>query len=301
MKSVIPLARSFSTTICRLKPLYLNPHAWKDLPADQIFELHETRKKYLGDAYNPTNEERTAILSTVSSLVKNQPTLDYAYEIENFKERLMNNTPMKDRGKPQKLNNQFVIDNGAIPHNQRRIENLNRVAAFEIPLLAKYRQPYQPKPKYQTPLKLIYQSDFSNETNSQYNRLVKLEVKLRDLELDLKQEYKFKVLAGKHFNHDLNTFKLKSDRHAEVAQNVNYLVSTFNKLLTEAKDLTDDMSDVPLDKRHMKTIIGKKQPQFPKEWEKQEDAPVKRHRIIEHLIKERTRTVDESFINSLSP
>ena len=52
--------------------------------------------------------------------------LDYAFEIENFKERLMNNTPMQDRGKPQKLSNQYVINSGAVPHQRRRIEQLTR-------------------------------------------------------------------------------------------------------------------------------------------------------------------------------
>ena len=40
-------------------------------------------------------KKRTAILSTISSLVPNKPPLDYAFEIENFKERLMNNTLCK--------------------------------------------------------------------------------------------------------------------------------------------------------------------------------------------------------------
>ena len=63
------------------------------------------------------------------------------------------------------------------------------------------------------------------------------------------------MLAGDKFNHDEDTFQLKSERYPEAAQNVNWLVDTFNKLLTEAKDLSkDDYSDIPLSKSHMKIL-----------------------------------------------
>ena len=82
-----------------------------------------------------------------------------------------------------------------------------------------------------------------------HNRKVTLKVSLRDLNLNPKQQHKFKVLAGDKFNHDEDTFQLKSERYPEAAQNVNWLVDTFNKLLTEAKDLSkDDYSDIPLSK-----------------------------------------------------
>lgn len=282
--------------------LFLNPHAWEGLPADQIFQLHQVRKQYMGNAYNPTNEERTAILSTINSLSPQKPPLDYSFEIENFKERLMNNTPMNQRGLPQKLSNQYVISRGDLPHNKRRIENLTRISAFEMPLLAKYRQPYQPASKKEAPLKLTYQSDFKADTTSEYNRLVKLSVKLEDLGLTKEQEHKFKILSGDKFNHDNNTFNLKSKRYPEAAQNVTWLVSTFNRLLTESKDLSKEtFSDIPLDKRHMKQLIRKKANSFPEEWKRPQDAPISRHFIVDRLVSMTTEIIDKKELRNVSP
>ncbi|KAI5955816.1 RSM24 [Candida jiufengensis] len=283
--------------------LFLNPHAWEGLPADQIFQLHQIRKNYLGEAYNPTNEERTAILSTITSLSKNKPTLDYSFEIENFKERVMNNTPMKDRGKPQKLSNQFVVNSGSIPHNETRYEQLNRISAFEMPLLAKYREIYTPPNTTESPIKLIYNSDFSNETSNQFNRKVTLFVKLKDLKLSPKQEHKFKILSGKRFHHSLQTFQLKSEKFPEASQNVTWLISTFNKLLKESKDLSKEtFEDIPLDKRHMKTWTTKKKPvEFPENWKKPEDAPIKRHEIVSELVEISKNKLDNDQLQKISP
>lgn len=294
--------RSYSSSQVTKPELFLNPHAWQGLPADQIFQLHQIRKKYLGDAYNPTNEERTAILSTITSLTANKPALDYAFEIENFKERVMNNTPMKDRGKPQKLSNMFVINTGAEPHHARRIENLHRVSAFEMPLLSKYRQPYTPKPKTQAPIKLTYNSDFSDEVSNKHNRNVILYVELKDLQLNKEQEHKFKILAGRRFHHGSDSFQLKCERYPQAAQNVRWLVDTFNKLLKESKDLSKEtFADIPLDKRHMKTWTTKPKPMFPEEWKRPNDAPTKRHEIINELVELSKEKLDADHLAKISP
>ncbi|CAK9438648.1 mitochondrial 37S ribosomal protein mS35 [Lodderomyces beijingensis] len=282
--------------------LFLNPHAWKGLPADQIFQLHQIRKTYLGDAYNPTNEERTAILSTISSLANKGPALSYSFEIENFKERVMNNTPMKDRGKPQKLSNQPVLNTGEAPHHERRIENLTRIAAFEAPLLAKYRQEYKPQNKNKTPLRLIFNSDFTEQTSNKHNRKVTLLVKLKHLSLNEKQQHKFKILAGPRFHHGDGTFQLKCERYPEAAQNSTWLVDTFNKLLKEAKDISQEtFEDIPLDKRHMKTLTRKPHPVFPAEWKRPADAPVRRHEIVNRLVDLTTERKDQEELNRISP
>ncbi|KAI3403904.2 RSM24 [Candida oxycetoniae] len=292
-----------STTKAKKPDLFLNPHAWKGLPADQIFQLHQMRKAYMGDAYNPTNEERTAILSTISSLSSNKPALDYSFEIENFKERVMNNTPMKERGKPQKLSNQFVINTGAAPHRERRIENLTRILAYETPLLAKYRQPYQPKSRKEAPIKLTFHSDFTEETSNKNNRVVKLSVELKDLGLNQEQEHKFKILAGGRFRYDTNSFHLKCERYPEAAQNANWLTTTFNRLLSEAKDLSKEtFSDIPLDKRHMKIWSSKMdKPVFPESWKRVEDAPEKRHNIVNRLVELKAKVVDIKELQNLAP
>ncbi|RCK55819.1 37S ribosomal protein S24, mitochondrial [Candida viswanathii] len=277
--------------------LFLNPHAWKGLPADQVFELHLLRVKSMKDAYNPTNDERTAILSTIKSLSGKKAALDYAFEIENFKEKLMNNTPMKERGTPQKLSNQFVINDGSVPHHKRRIENLTRVAAYEIPLLAKYRQPYNPRPSQETPLQLTYNSDFSEETSNSHNRKIKLSVRLSDLNLNPQQEHKFKILAGNKFNHVTGTFNLKCERYPEAAQNVNWAVTTFHKLLEESRDLKETFADIPLRKPIKKK--NKVPVNFPRDWKR--PAPLRPNNIVERLVADAEAVKDEAYLQSISP
>lgn len=278
--------------------LYLNPHAWEGLPADRIFELHNLRKDSLKENYNPNDEERRAILSTFKSLGNVRPSLDYVYEIDNFKEKYMNNTPVNLRGLPPKRSNVNVVDSGQTPHDLRRRDHLNRVSAFEMPLLAKLRQPYKPKTNKETPIKLTYHSDFSNESNSS-NRKVTLSVFINDLDLNEKQQRKFMILSGNKFNHNTKTLKFSVDENPEPTQNARIIVSRFNRLLKESKDLTDDFSDIPIDTRHTKPV--KKQVEFPDEWKRPQDAPVVQHNIIRRLVDHVKDKKDEKFVSKYTP
>lgn len=295
--SSIRVCRSYSKSHLG-EPLYLNPHAWKGLPADRIFELHNLRKDALGEKYNPDDEERRAILSTFTSLGKVKPTLDYAYEIDNFKERHMNNTPVNLRGLPPKKSNTNVIDSGATPHKNRKIEQLNRISAYEMPLLAKFRQEYKPETTNKTPIRLSFNSDFSDGSNS-LNRKVTLTCNIEDLNLNEKQQKKFKILAVNRFNHHTNTIKFSSNQHAEATQNARYLVSTFNKLLEASKDLSDDFSDIPVDTRHMHK--KKSELVFPESWKRPQDAPITRHKIVRKLVDDVKQKQDVQYIAKYSP
>lgn len=280
-------------------PLYLNPHKWQGLPADRIFELHDLRQKVLADKYVPDDAERSAVLSTYVALGVNNPTLDYAYQIDNFKERVMNNTPYALRGLPPKLSNIPVIDKGVTPHQQRKLEQLTRVMAYEMPLLAKFRQEYNPQSSTDSPITLTYQSDMTDETNA-FNRKVTLTCKLEDLGLDDKQARKFKILSGNKFNHNKNSIKFSSDRFSESAQNARWLVETFNKLLTEAKDLSKEtFEDIPVDVRHSKA--QKPAPVFPESWKRPQDAPVEQNKIIRKLVDGVKQLKDEKFLSQYSP
>lgn len=278
--------------------LYLNPHAWKGLPADRIFELHNLRKDAMGEKYNPDDEERRAILSTFTTLGKVKPTLEYAYEIDNFKERHMNNTPVNLRGLPPMKSNINVVDKGATPHEQRKIEQLHRISAYEMPLLAKFRQEYKPEPTKDSPIKLSFNSDFSDGSNS-LNRKVTLLCNIEDLNLNEKQQRKFKILATNRFNHHTNSIKFSSNQYAEATQNARHLVSIFNRLLEASKDLSDDFSDIPVDTRHMHA--KKAAPSFPESWKRPEDAPIARHKIIRRLVDEVKQKQDAQYINNYSP
>ena len=278
-------------------PLYLNPRAWQGLPADRIFELHNMRKLYMGDKYLPNDDERKAILSTVADLkVNNRPELEYVYAIDNFKKKVMNNTPYKERGAPPKLSGIEVVKDGEIKHAQRKIDELTRVAAYEMPLLAKFRKPYIPKTIKETPLVLRFGDDFSNET-SDFNRKVSLVCKLQDLDLNDKQQRKFKILAAQRFDHNNDEIRIASDRFPVATQNAKWLVETFNKLLTAAKDLKDDLSDIPIDTRHMKKQAVKHE--FPESWKRLEDAPAERHHVMQKLVEKVKSVKDSEYVKSL--
>lgn len=278
-------------------PLYLNPHAWKGLPADRIYELHNLKKNDLGDKYNPSDEERNAILSTFQSLGVNKPPLEYVYEIDNFKERYMNNTPLKLRGLPPKRSNVRVVSKGATPHEQRRAEELHRISAYEMPLLAKLRQPYQPKPDTDSPITLSFKSSFPDENKN--SSKVYLLCDIKDLKLDDKQAKKLKILAGNRFNFNTNKIHFTCDKFSEITQNSRWLVDTFNRLLAEAKDLSDDFSDIPLDDRsaRQKDIT----PAYPVEWLRPEDAPIARYNVVQKLVDDVKRKKDMKYISKYSP
>lgn len=279
--------------------LYLNPHKWVGLPADRVFELHNLRKTNLAEKYVPNNAERRAILSTVTSLKGGAPKLEYGYEIDNFKERVMNNTPSNLRGLPPKLSNQRVYDRGDLIHKERLKRETLRTAAFEMPLLAKYRQEYRPKETAQNPLKLTFQSDFSDSPN-EFNSKVTLSVKLDDLNLKQDQQKKFILLSGKKFDQHSRTLEFSSIRFPESTQNARWLVETFNKLLKESKDLTkNDFKDIPINTKQHKPV--KPVYAFPESWKRPQDAPMERHNVVQNYIQSYKEKKESEYIKSISP
>lgn len=283
-------------------PRYLDPHKWKGLPADQIFELHNERIVSMGQRYNPNDDERMAILSTIKELsVVNSP-LEYVYGLDNFKERIMTDTPSKLRGLPKKLSNVFVKGKGETAFEKRRIENLVRVSAYEMPLLAKLRKPYSPSPNTKSPLRLEYFSNFSNKSDSAFNRKVVLTVALADLNLTPAQQHKYKVLLGNKMNLNTNVLRLTCLSHAEAPQNAREVVARFQRLLMEVKDPTkDDFSDIPLDRRFMRDAIRKPLPVFPASWARPQDAPMKPHNIVRQLVDKVKNQRDQEYITKMLP
>lgn len=281
------------------RPLYLDPHKWIGLPADRVFELHNLRVTNLGEKYVPNNDERRAILSTISSLKGGVPKLEYGYEIDNFKERIMNNTPLNLRGLPPKLSNKRVYDKGETPHKERLKYQIHRLAAFEMPLLAKYRQPYTPAEPTKSPIKLTFQTDFTDSPN-EFNSKVTLSVNLEDLKLQEDQAKKFILLSDKKFDHTTQTMTFSSSRFPESTQNARWLVETFNALLKESKDLSkNDFKDIPINTRHRKQ--EKPTYEFPEGWKRPQDAPVQRHQIVQKYIQSYKEKKDKEYLKSISP
>ncbi|KAL7663998.1 Small ribosomal subunit protein mS35 [[Candida] zeylanoides] len=299
-------ARSFSATArAAEQPMYLNPHAWKGLPADRIFELHEMRKTALGDKYVPNDDERNAILSTVTQLGKRaNPELEYVYALDHFKERHMNNTPANLRGRPPQLTGIPVIKQGETPHLERKRQVLNTVSAFEMPLLAKFRQPYQPAEAHAAPLVLKYGDDFGN-TDSVCNRKVSLKCAVKSLQLSEKQVRKLKVLAASRYDHARDEIRISSQHHAEAAQNARWLVETFGKLVAAAKDPADSLEDVPIDTRHtraqLKILNHRPRAQFPSHWKRPQDAPVEKFKVVRKLVERVKAKKDEEYTTAYTP
>lgn len=277
--------------------LYLDPHKWEGLPADRVFELHELRKTVLAEKYVPNDAERKAILATFEALRAPKPVLTYGYELDNFKERVMNNTPSKLRGLPPKLSNVRVFDKGATPHEQRKIGQVHRVSAYEMPLLAKFRQAYEPGTSVKNPIQLTFNTDFSDKKNA-HNRKVTLTVKIANLQLNDGQATKFKLLAGNKFNHNTQTLRFSSSRYEESTQNARWLVETLNKLLTAAKDESIQFEGVPVDTRHTRPL--KAVPEFPEEWKRPQDAPVERHRVMRRLVDTVKQQKEQAYLKRIS-
>uniref|UniRef100_A0A0L0P014 Small ribosomal subunit protein mS35 mitochondrial conserved domain-containing protein n=1 Tax=Candidozyma auris TaxID=498019 RepID=A0A0L0P014_CANAR len=278
--------------------LYLNPHKWEGLPADRIFELHRLRKTKLGEKYAPTDSERLAVLKTFALLKgKVRPQLEYVYEVDHFKERLLNNVVRPPV--PQQANRD-VRPSGEEPHLRRKFEQLHAISAHEMPLLAKYRQEYKPRAALETPLQLKFFTDLSDDMLSPENRKVALNVALEDLGLSEKQAHKFKVLAGNKFNHKNNVFHMKTARYGVATQNAKWLVETFNKLLAESKDLSKELlEDIPVNTHHCPP--RKSQPQFPEEWKRPQDAPVEKNRILSKVIDMVIAQKDQEYLKELTP
>lgn len=283
--------------------LYLNPHAWKGLPADQVFELHQLRKNAMGKQYTPTDEERQAVLATVKdlSLAKRGPKLDYVYEIDNFTEKYMNNVPLHERTAAQKLLNVEVIGRGDTPHIKRRAEHLTRVSAYEMPLLAKFAQPYVAPKVHESPLQMTYYTDFSDETGSRHNRKVQVKVNANHLGLTPEQKHKFALLAGNKYNLDTSELTVRCDRYPELAQNARWLVETVQKLVAAAKDPSDTFADVPVDPRHMRYHVKKPEPKFPEEWKRPQDAPQQKHAVVREVVRAVKQKKDEEYLREISP
>lgn len=295
------LAVRLNSTKANDQPLYLNPHKWEGLPADRVFELHDLRKTELGERYVPNDAEREAVLSTVAVLSKGKPPLSYVYEIDNFKNRVMNNADLMNTGAP-KYSNIEVLGKGTTPHEKRKINEMHRISAYEMPLLAKFRQEYVPAEATKNPINLTFNSDLSNDASSEFNRKVTLTVRLEDLKLDEKQSKKFKILSGSKFDHNKNELKFKSSQFQDATQNARWLVERFNILLKESKDLSKEtFEDIPVDTRHSKPFAHKKTPVFPEEWKRPQDAPAQKHSIVRKLVDSVKEKKDQIYISKLSP
>ncbi|KAH3685638.1 hypothetical protein WICPIJ_003385 [Wickerhamomyces pijperi] len=284
--------RAFSNSAKSLqKPLYTTPSKWLDLPPQQILDLYKERSvKMLGK--NKYDEDELKALLKTSSL-----TGISGYEITRLYTKgevgafELSNANYEDNYNPEKFQYDEYPENAQqIIRDHRDQREYNRIAAYEMPHLAKYRQEY--KPATNSPLKFKF-INYLGESEFKANHKVSLLVKLSDLGLNEKQQHKFKVLSGTRYNYDTDEIKISLNKHNSSTANAKELSVIFQNLLRESKDLTDDFSDIPLDKRffnkqksneHNKKL-ARYNLKFPEEWKKPENAPKKVKTVLD-LVEE---------------
>ncbi|KAF1986236.1 hypothetical protein K402DRAFT_333203 [Aulographum hederae CBS 113979] len=167
---------------------------------------------------------------------------------------------------------------------QREIREFTRLAAWELPLLSRYAQPFQ-LPTKKTPFRFRYTS-YLNEDHPSAPKVV-VEFSPSDLpDLTTPQQHKLIKLAATRYNPSTDTIKMNCESHRTRVENKAHLLDQIKALLNEAKDPADTFEDVPFDFRHHKP---KRDLKFPKEWritpERQAELDRKRALVAEREAK----------------
>ncbi|CCH62592.1 hypothetical protein TBLA_0H03110 [Henningerozyma blattae CBS 6284] len=168
-------------------------------------------------------------------------------------------------------------------HREQRF--YNRIAAYELPLLVKFRQEYIP-PSTDSVLSFRYTTYPGEETTPgsvPAASKVVLTISMDKLKYSDKEKHKLAILSGTNYNPITKTFKFSCNKYQNKLENKYYLINIWNQLITELKDTSDMFEDVPIDKRYAQTIERRRKRKsgarsicaFPKEWERPEDAPKK--------------------------
>ncbi|KAG7809563.1 hypothetical protein KL921_003560 [Ogataea angusta] len=257
------------------------PDLWQGLPDQKVLELYQQRKINLGKHYRRNRDEFSALVAAApdihtaymtahaytaeeGDMFRNQ--LNYQSKMYHYKGNFMSDEIEEDEYDEYPTEVQEVVD------NFRDHLEFNRVAAYELPLLTKYRKEYVPPKKGEKPVTYRYTKYFGESHPAE--RKVSVSVKVSELDLTREQKHKFKLLAGVRYDHERDIFKMSSDRYLEPAQNASFLSEVMDDLVAEAKRDAHKYADVPLDKRHTKAKARKKQHrkkrvyEFPKEWER---------------------------------
>jgi len=304
-KSIVtPLSsfRLFSTSTIiqnkQIKPLYQTPSKWINLSPEEILDLHNQRKYYLGTNYQKSQVELDALLKTSSltgvkpsdiskiywggdkaiAELNNYPTTTPIVSVENSQREDFNEYPLLVRQR---------ID------IHRRKREYNRIAAYEMPHLIKYRQEFNPKEINEKPLKFKYISILGEE-NIPINKKVVMTCKSKDLGLKDLELHKLRLLIGERYNYRNDEVKISCDKFPEPLQNTRYILDTVKSLIKEAKFEPEQFKEIPLDKRHIlckdRKRKNKKQLirelRFPKEWNRPQDAPIKEKSVVDHMLEQ---------------
>ncbi|KPI40264.1 37S ribosomal protein S24, mitochondrial [Cyphellophora attinorum] len=151
----------------------------------------------------------------------------------------------------------------------REIRQYTRVAAWEMPLLAKYAKPLEP-PTKATPLRFRY-TTYMGESHPAA-RKVTLTFTTTDLARSLEpnltepQVLKLQKLLATRYNPFNDRVHMSSEKFPNAAQNKRYLGDLLATLIKECRNEEDMFEDIPLDTRHVKREKMKQRYQFPVGW-----------------------------------
>ncbi|QPH04203.1 hypothetical protein C2857_001025 [Epichloe festucae Fl1] len=142
----------------------------------------------------------------------------------------------------------------------REMRHYARLAAWEMPLLAKFAKPFEPPTDNQV-LRWRY-TTYMGESHPAERKVV-VQFSPSDFKLTPVQTDKLRKLAGPRYNPEKDLVKMSCESYEHKAQNKLYLTGLVDDLIAAAKDPKDTFEDVPLDLRHHQV---REKPRFPKEW-----------------------------------
>lgn len=219
------------------------------------------------------------------------PSLSTGYEPGSDAERLyllntLNvNQPIQEAHRPFKYD-----DIPALGHlqlrNHRVQRQYNRIAAYELPQLSQFAQPYRKRTEKQA-VRLRYTTYFGEQHPAESK--VVASFKTSDLkDLTEAQRHKLRLLAGVRYDHETDVVKISATAFSEAAQNVTYIGEILRNLLKEAKDSKDTFADIPLRTSHVEARKRRNKNayrkfEYPENWKRPEDAPKPKDDILTKL------------------
>ncbi|EPX74476.1 ribosomal protein subunit S24 [Schizosaccharomyces octosporus yFS286] len=143
-----------------------------------------------------------------------------------------------------------------------KVRQYYRKAAYELPSLTMYSEPYRPRSVDQV---LVFESPIEMSSTATPVSKVVLKFKVSNLpHLQNNERHVLKLLSGVRYNPETDEVKMSCNKYPSSLQNKLFLAECLNSLISESKRLKTKFADVPLDIRHVKK--KKQDLRFPKAW-----------------------------------
>lgn len=214
------------------------------------------RRAFSSTAYVAVDPERTAVAQTLdhTSIKTDKP--DDEFGLQSIQGTLLEDMTS------------LTLDE---LHAHRELRQYYRKIVYELPSLTEYTKDFIP-PSEDRILQFRFTTFFGEDHPSASKVVMRVDV--RKLGLGEGELLKLKKLAGSRIDHNTQILKMSSERFNDPAQNRKYLSDTLDKLIKEAKDMTDTFEDIPLDTRHSDRKLKHKRPKFPKSWNRPQDKAI---------------------------